>query len=503
MNLIWIMTDQQPCGTLASYGNERIQTPNLDRIAKEGVRCTRSYIAAFPCSPSRGSIMTGRYAHRHGVTTNDVALPDDVPTLGEACRAAGYATAHIGKWHIGGNMYRGRDDHKPRRGVWRNEVTKGPERFEYEPVPGGGGEDAPQHGFDHWVGGWEHYRDWLRTEGLGDLVDSTGIGGHNDLPSGPDDTHAVAGVGESHHVETFIANEAVAYIEQQRDSTAPFAMVVSFYGPHLPVAPPAPWVDRYEVDETPLPATWDDTLEGKPRGQRANEWHVRPKWSERQLRDYVARYWGYCSYIDAQIGRVLDALDTTGQTDDTLVLFTSDHGDMITAHGFVYKLLACGYDELMRVPLLVKCPGRLVGGGECGALISSVDILPTVLDLLGIDAPPGLDGLSFVPILDSPAAAHRAYTVTSGCERTFTVTRDRWKYVLNLDPRDLDELYDRKGDPHERHNCAYDPEYGEAIEVLRGHFREWLLETDHPYATALERAMTQPPPTDLDAIVQW
>ena len=494
LNLLWIMTDQQPVSTIHAYGNETIRTPNLDRIASAGARFDRCHIAAFPCSPSRACMWTGRYSHNHGVLQNDVPLADDVPALGDIMKAAGYATGYVGKWHLAGNMYRGRKGRDPLAGEWYWKRVPDPAGFKYEKAPGGTGEDAPHHGFDTWAGGWKHYRSYLREAGLGQLVDESTVGNHNDLPSGPEGTHIHSKLPAEHHMASFFAREAVRFIEDQKDAADPFALVVSFYGPHLPVAPPKPWDEMYSLEDAPLPPNHDDDLKGKPGRQLGNRRCYRhPEWSEAQFRDYVRRYWGYCSYIDQQIGRVLDALDAAGKADDTIVLFTSDHGDMLTAHGFVFKLCWCGYDELLRVPLLVRWPGRVKPGTRCDALVSSVDILPTLLDMMDVPAPAGVEGRSFAPLLTGDAKEHRQAVFCNSMEKNLTAVTDTWKYVLNWNPRDLDELYDLGQDPGELDNLAYDQAHAGVVKEMQGRLADWLRESAHPYAGTILAAMHKAP----------
>ena len=494
LNLLWIMTDQQPVSTLCAYGNDRAKTPHMDRLAAEGVRFDRFYISAFPCSPSRACFLTGRYAHRHGVTQNDVPLADDVPCLGDVLKSAGYRTGYVGKWHLSGNMYRDLKRHKPFEGRWYWKRVADAGTYRYEHAEGGTGEDVPQHGFEHWAGGWKHYRQYLRDAGLGELVDTTNVGNHNDLPSGPDATHAYSKLPEEHHMAAFFAQEAAAFLSEQADSDRPFGLVVSFYGPHLPVAPPKPWDTLHDLDEVPLPPNHRDDLEGKPVGQRANRrCYKLPEWSEEQFRDYVRRYWGYCSYLDQQVGRILDALEAAGKADDTIVLFTSDHGDMVAAHGFVYKLCWCGYDELLRVPFLLRCPGRINAGATCDALVSSVDVLPSLLEMMDVPAPAGVDGRSFVSVIDAQAHAHRDVVVCNSMERNLTAVTDRWKYVLNWQQRDLDELYDLDKDPLELINLACEDEHKPTLEAMRGRIAAWLEDTAHPYRKTILEAVAKEP----------
>ncbi|MCP4639724.1 MAG: sulfatase-like hydrolase/transferase [bacterium] len=490
-NLLWIMTDQQPVSTVGAYGNGTIKTPNLDRIAAEGVRFNQFHIAAFPCSPSRACMLTGRHAHNHGVVRNDVYLDDDVPALGDILKQAGYATGYVGKWHLSGSMYRDAPGRPPAH--WYYSRVDNAERFTFDKVDGGTGEDVPVHGFDYWQGGWAQYRQYLRDVGLGELVDTTPVGNHNDLPSTGDGDHAVSKLPQEHHMASFFAQRAVNFLKQRGDDGEPFGLVVSFFGPHLPVAPPEPWDAMYPLEDVPLPANHDDDLRDKPLAQRRNRrCYKGDEWTENQFRDYVRRYWGYCSYIDHQIGQILKALDATGQADDTIVAFTSDHGDMVAAHGFVFKLCWCGYDELLRVPLLLRYPEVLKPGTSYDGLVSNVDVLPTVLDFMGIESPSGVDGRSFVSALAEDRPMYDSI-VCNSMDFNLTVVTNRWKYVLNWQPRDLDELYDRQADAGELTNLAYDEAHADVVRDMRGRVEAWLDDTRHPYAHTIRAAMAKEP----------
>jgi len=495
-NLLWIMTDQQPVGTIRAYGNAVIKTPNLDRIAAEGMRFDRFFISSFPCGPSRATLLTGRYAHSHGVVQNDVLLAKDIPSLGTILKQAGYTTGYVGKWHLGGHMYRNVPGRKPFDGCWCWRRIDDPRGFRFEKVRGGTGEDLPAHGFESWCGGFKHYQAYLRKVGLGRMVEQRPtLGNHNIAPSGPEGTHIFSRVPAEHHVSAFLAGRAAAFLDAQKGSSRPFCLVLSFYGPHLPVAPPKPWDQMYPLEKVPLPANHRDELTNKPRAQRNNRRIYRlPDWTDQQFRDYIRRYWGYCSFIDAQIGRVLEALDRTGRADETIVLFTSDHGDMIGAHGMVFKLTHCGYEELLRVPFLLRYPARIRPNAVCESLVASVDVLPTLLELMGITPPAGVQGRSFAGLLRRPDADFRDQIVCNSGERNLTLRTRRYKFVLNHTPRDLDELYDLERDPGELTNRIADAEYASVLADMKSRLAKWLDATGHPYAAVIRKALTQPAP---------
>ena len=494
-NVLLIMTDQQPVSTIGCYGNSVVETPAQDRLAQEGMRFDNFYIAAFPCTPSRATYLTGRYTHNHGVMVNDVELDDALPSIGNTFRDAGYQTAWIGKWHLGGQMYRGIAGRGPFDNSWVRKRIDSTRDFEFVQVEGGTGEDEPRSGFDHWVGGWKHFKAYLQTTNLPDEVkNAPRVGNHQAAPSAPDREHNVSLLGEDHHMAHFFADEMVSFLNANRDN--PFCAVLSFYGPHSPVCPPEPWDSMYDLDDVPLPDNYDAPLEDKPRFQSGHDrTYVRDVWSRDEVRDYIRRYWGYVSYIDAQVERVLNALDDNGQAENTIVMFVSDHGDMVGQFGMVYKLTYCGYDTLMKVPCLVRWPGRIEAGSVNTSLNSSVDVMPTLLDLAGVDIPEGLDGESIGGVMRGERDVAREEIFTDLMNRGVMLRQGTWKFVLNWKPsdgeRDLDELYNLADDPLEEHNLAYRDRVRAAS--MRDRILSWLEETGHPYVNTIrEQALREP-----------
>jgi arylsulfatase A-like enzyme len=484
-NLLIIMTDQQPVSTMGCYGNPLNPTPNLDRLAASGLRFDNCYISAFPCSPSRATLLTGRYPQGHGVYTNNVILSDDIPSLGPIMLGKGIETCYFGKSHLKGHMYRHEPGRKPFDGAWHNRVSREDWKFRLEKLEGGVGEDRPQLGFSRWVGGWAQYHEYLREAGMGHLLEKPPWpGNHNDLPSAPYHEHRYSLIPEEFHTASFLAGEAEDYLRGRGSAGGPFAMVLSLYGPHLPVSPPRPWDEKYGIEDCPLPDNHYDELEGKPRRQRDNTYcYVLPRWREAQFRDYIRRYYGYTAYIDGQIGRVLQALQESGLEEETIVLFTSDHGDMISAHGFVFKMEPCGYQELARVPLILRAPGITRPGTASGSLVSSVDIMPTLAELMDFELP-GAQGRSFLSLPAKPGGSFRDRIFIHWGIGAYVTFDGRWKYGFY--PEDeVDELYDLDTDPGEMVNLAAKPEFAPVLKEQLEAVLSWLAETGHPLAGAL------------------
>ena len=485
-NILFIMTDQQPVQGVGAYGNPLVKTPNIDRLAREGMRFDGMHVAAYPCTPSRACFWTGQYSHHNGVIDNGMMLTEDVPSLGTLFRAAGYQTAWVGKWHLGGQ-----DQHRGESDKHSFELIPDIDYFGFRRSPRWqGGDDKAQCGFaDKWVGGWVHYHEYLKRVGLERFLTEERLPGlHTIAPSGQEGTHIYSRVPEEHHVEAFLAKEAVKFIREERNREQPFCLVLSFYGPHLPVAPPQPWDSMVDANDIPLPANHEDTLDGKPPNQRSA--HKLSEWSKHQFRDYIARYWGFCSYIDKQIGSVLSALDEEGLASNTIVVFASDHGDFVGTHGCIWKSDSL-YDELVRVPFIMRFPPQVKPGTSNAALVSSIDVLPTLLGLCGLNTPEAVDGRSLRELLEGKTEQFRDQVVCHNDRMIMLRDRD-WKLVLYRmspdKPIDL-ELYDMHQMPLEIHNRANDPKAAEALARMCRLLISWLEETDHPHMEPIKRGL--------------
>jgi len=471
-NLLWIMTDQQRTDSIRAYGNPFVKTPNMDGLAAGGIRFDRCYISTTPCSPSRASLLTGLYAHTHGVVVNGIVLPDSVPTLGDALKAEGYRTAWIGKWHLGG----------------------------------------PQHGFtDKWVDHRGDHRDYLERVGLLQAFTEVRYGLGKKRDRGKVRKHGRSPIPEEHYLETFLAREAIAFLEEA--GSQPFCLALSFRAPHPPVTPPEPWDRMYPPDKVPLPAnhiiylkdrptesgglgpkvpyTRDGLLKrrkGQPGSGRLADKALRQRldrWTEEEWRDHAAHYYGYVSYVDKWTGRVLEALDRQGFTKNTIVLFTTDHGDMLGSHGLMGK--GPTYDEAARVPLIMRYPPLIKPGTATDALVSNVDILPTLLEMMDVKVPSGVQGRNFLSLLEGEAGSRRDAVFmekdrSGGDSRAVyrMVRTDRWKYTVSWHPSVREELYDMESDTLELSNLSGDPGQNQVRRGLRRRILEWMGETGDP-----------------------
>ena len=501
-NVLFIITDQQPLSCVGAYGNTQIKTPNIDRLAAGGVLFQNYYISAFACSPSRASMLSGRYAHNHNVFTNNVQMDPSIPTLGTILSEANYHTGYFGKAHLGGQMYVGRKggdgidfmhDTAPADPVgdditqyWHYDRVESDSGWTVDKVNDGLGEDFPQLGFKEWAGGWRHYKDWLISQGQNEFAQIAG--NHDDLQSAPEGEHMYSKLGEKYHMAAFFTEKTEAFIRKHSKDDRPWAAVLSFFGPHLPVAPPKPWDTLYALSEIPLPSNLYDSLIGKPNYQNQPQLqYVLGQWTEDQYKDYIRRYWGYSGYIDSQIGRVLTALEETGQWDNTVVVFTTDHGDMITSHGMIYKLGGNAYEELFHVPAIIRIPGLNSEGQSLSPLVASVDLLPTILEALNVPLPEKVDGKSLIPLMKQETDKHYPMVFSEthgvGVETKTIMGRDsRYKFVYHWLSHDVDELYDLQSDPGEMHNLYQNADHQQVVKRMREQIIQWANDTGHRYA---------------------
>jgi len=451
-NVLLLYTDQQRWDALGASGNPYIHTPNLDRLASRGALFENAFCNAPVCMPSRQSMLSGQYPSVVGCTCNGIEMREDALTVQRVLRANGYCTAQIGKLHFLNHSNR---DHR---------------------------ELHPSYGFDHMLlsdepGCYEDaYIKWVEMHDpaavalcqastppawTGDPVEAEPRNTHEPyLFRGPETlTHTA-----------FVAEECISFIEQHRGG--PFFVIGGFYAPHTPLNPPKRFVDMYDIDSLPLP--------------HMNPGENRLGLSKAAWRRVKAYYYALVSHVDDQVGRILDALARQGRADDTLVLFTSDHGEHLGDHGRIQKG-APGYDSCSHVPLLMCYAGGFAGGQRHSGLVECVDIVPTILDYCGIQTPPQMQGRSLRPLLDGKGYEERQSVFI---EHRFpfgaswkTVRTDHYKLCVSGDGRR--ELYDLRNDPHELCNVAADERYDGTLADMRAELvRRWFdVESQYPLRT--------------------
>ena len=477
-NILVVLTDEQRRDTLGCYGNPLCATPALDALAAGGMRCDECVVQHPLCMPSRATIMTGQYPSGHGVRANGVNLAPEVPLLTTTLKEAGYRTASFGKIHL--NAWGGEHDaaasHENQAALaTRRTVPPGYMGFDTAEVVGGHNETV--YGPD--------YTDWLAArcpDGYGQMQIEHAL----DQPSGAWRTWNSALPAEL-HCTNWVVDRTLDYLPPARRPSVPGVLldpgpaplVLSAGSVLLPVsggggAGAVAAGRRAGSDAAPL----QGVLRGvgrlvrgapsprdRPAASSGTGWkNVRPcnRYSEHQMRDMVAHYWGMVALIDDAVGRLLAELDALGRAGDTVVVYTSDHGDLMGDHGLLMKG-PFHYDGLLRVPSIWRGPG-IAAGRSTTAPVGLVDLAPTLLDLAGVQPPASMQGRSLAAFLHGEAAPDwREGVVTENDDELFgiylrTLTTDRWRLSC-YGGQPYGELFDCREDPHELSNLWDDAGY--------------------------------------------
>lgn len=446
-NFILIMTDTQGANMVGAYGHPELRTPNIDRLAAEGVRFERAYTTCPLCTPARAALFSGMYAHTSGPWTNNLALGANIITMGQRFQDARYHTAYIGKWHLDGHDYFG-------TGICPSGWDA---RYWYDGC----------NYLDELSG--DEIRLWRRE--LNTLDD---LRAHN-IRAEFTWAHRI-----SDRAERFLQQRA------QEQHGNPFLLVVSYDEPHHPFTCPPEYAERFEHYDYPVGPAAFDTLDDKPAHQR--EWAAstaKPP-TPGALRHPL--YFGCNSFVDAEIGRVIDAARRYAP-ENTTIIYTGDHGDMMTAHGLTGKGPVM-YDEITRIPLIVAQPGQAGAGRVVRTPVSHIDLLPTMLELAGLAAPPILEGTSIVSQLNGIEQPDRAVAIEfnryeiehdswGGFQPVRCLLRGQHKLVINL--LHTDELYDLQDDPHELRNLIGDPSRAVIRDELHDELLAWMYEKRDPF----------------------
>jgi arylsulfatase len=468
-NILWICTDQQRFDTIHALGNEHIRTPNLDRLVAEGVAFTNAYCQAPICTPSRASFLTGRYPSTLHVNRNgNEYFPADVPLITRELADLGYDCGLVGKLHL--SACEGRVEQRPDDGY---RVFK----WSHHPKP------EP-----YWPTAQHDYQQWLSDQGV---VWEEAYGG--ETPDGSDArTEFEAGIAARYHQTTWCAEETVAFIREQRQ--APWLMSVNPFDPHPPFDPAPEYMARMAVDAMPLPLFRPEELESQLRFSDVDHQTKTPvSPHDYDARRMVAAYYAQIEHLDDAVGQMLAALEETGQRENTIILFTSDHGEMLGDHGLLLK--GCRfYEGAVHVPLILSWPGHWANGLVSDALVELTDLAPTLKEALGLPIGPEVQGQSLLPILEGRAdpAQHRPFV---RCEyhdaiaqphgsRANMLFDGRYKLVVyhggaNGPIGDLGELYDLAEDPDEFVNLWDEPAHRDTRwRLMRTLFDAVMLATD-------------------------
>jgi N-acetylglucosamine-6-sulfatase len=406
-NIVFILTDDQRYDALGVL-NPFFETPHLDALAGNGILFENAFVTTSLCSPSRASILSGQWAHRHGVLDNSTPLNPETPIFPLSLQLAGYETAFIGKWHMGGDG------------------------------------DEPRPGFDHWIS--------FRGQGI--YIDQrfNVNGDHTDT--------------KGHNVDR-VTDFAVDFLRRKHEK--PFMLYVSHKAIHADFVPAERHADSYAGRTYPRPASMADTEEnyaGKPTWVRAqrNTWHGVDGMYNRSIDfdDFTRRYAETLRAVDDSVGQIVATLNELGLLESTLLVFSSDNGFQFGEHGLIDKRTM--YEASIRVPLIAHCPDLFKGGQRRAHMVLNTDLCPTFLEAANAPIPDTVQGKSFYPVLTNPQAPGRdAFAYTYFWERSFPQTptvigirTDRYKLMWFHSIFDKYELYDLQADPHEMHNLLGD-----------------------------------------------
>lgn len=440
-NILWICTDQQRFDSLGCYGNSFVETPNLDRLAREGVLFEHAYSQSPVCTPSRASFLTGRYPRTTRCRQNGQAIPPDEVLVTKRLHDAGYVCGLAGKLHLAPcnpNVCRGTEQR----------IDDGYDQFFWSHDPN-----------DAWF--THDYTQWLRDKGL-----------HRDTQRFQDSEYVEVLPSEAHSQTTWCVERAMSFIRSAERFQQPWLFSVNMFDPHHGFDPPLAALERYRamLADIPLPNYVEGELDNKPVWQRIDHTgayggragYPYPDMTAADHRWIRAAYWAMIDVIDRQVGRLLDLLEETGQRENTVIIFTSDHGEMLGDHG-IYLKGPYFYDPAVRVPLIVTGPGMLNSGVRADALVELVDLAPTLLEASGIEVPIGMQGKSLLPLLtgQTPLQRHRddvycEYYNAMGWHRDpaahATMVRSRTHKIVIAHGTGTGELYDLNADPTETDN---------------------------------------------------
>ncbi|WP_176084697.1 sulfatase-like hydrolase/transferase [Martelella sp. HB161492] len=472
-NIVLITTDQQHFNALG-VKDPKLKTPNLDRLCREGLRFERAYCPAPVCTPSRASIITGQYPSHHGAWTIGVKLPEDVPTVGAHLIAAGYATALIGKAHFQPLATRDGSGSLECQPVLRDlDFWRGFNRtwYGFEHV-----ELARNHADESHAG--QHYAIWMEEKGLTDWRDY--------FQPLPGETAAKAprlgakggytrqdrswALPAEMHYTRWTGERSIAYLESRAAAEKPFFLWASFHDPHPPYTVSEPWASMYRPEDMEVDRVTPGEHEKNPPHFRKtqqpepdfSDWHDPYQahgceshlYPVEELQKDKATYFGMMSFLDAEIGRILDRLDTLGLSENTLIVFTTDHGHFLGQHGLVAKG-PFHYEDMLRIPMIVRMPGRVAAGMVSEDLQSLVDLAPSFLEAAGIAIPGEMQGVSqWQNWQGGPAARdfilceNRHNPVMPHVE---TYVGKRYKITVYREG-DFGELFDLEDDPGEINN---------------------------------------------------
>ena len=446
-NILWLCTDQQRFDTICALGNSRIRSPHIDRLIETGICFERAYCQSPVCTPSRASFLTGRYPRTTGCRQNGQMIPARERLISRILADHDYDCGLAGKLHLASCS----------DGKVEKRIDDGYRVFQWShhPQP-----DWPENAYTQWLA--SHGKTW------------------SELYQGPSTPYVKEGIPRDYHQTTWCAEMTIEFIRQQQKDR-PWFFSFNCFAPHHPFDPPAEYLSRYSSDDMVLPKIRDGELANKPTYQQLDSrWaHNEPGYfdvaamTDDDRRQVIAAYYAMCEHIDDEVGRILDVLDETGQRENTLVIFMSDHGEMLGDHGIFLKGPHF-YEEAVHVPLVMQWPTKMNSDIRVTGLVELIDIVPTLLDAADIEVPVGVQGRSLWPICTGSASAeqHRPYVFSEYYNAWThhhsygTMIRTNDKKMIVYHGIEEGELYDLATDPDEFENLWNVPSHRDLQEEM-------------------------------------
>ncbi|RAV06361.1 sulfatase [Paenibacillus sp. YN15] len=469
-NILLITSDQQHWNTIGAF-NPEIQTPNLDRLAREGTTFTRAYCPNPTCTPSRASIITGLYPSQHGAWTLGTKLLEDRHTVGEDFAEAGYRTGLIGKAHFqplkSTEEYPSLEAYPVLQDLdyWRQYKDN---FYGFDHV-----ELARNHTNEAHVG--QHYALWMEEQGCSNWRD------YFLPPTGTMDSAVKHKwpIPEEYHYDKWIAERTNAMLEEHKRNDEPFFLWASFFDPHPEYLVPEPWDTLYDPDKLTIPTVTPGEHDRNPphfrltqeenpdfdylreTGQGIHGYHSHVNLSMEERKRLVATYYGMTTLMDKYIGRILDKVDELGLADNTVVVFTTDHGHFFGQHGLQHKG-GFHYEDLIKLPFIVRYPDHVPAGHTSHAIQSLVDLAPTFLSLAGIPVPHYMTGVDQSKVWLGEASQARDHAICEFRHEPTTIHQktyvdQRYKITVYYN-QTYGEIFDLQEDPGELNNLWDDPE---------------------------------------------
>jgi len=474
-NILHIMSDQQQWGTIA--GRTECRTPNINRLVRQGMLFDRSYTPCAVCCPARAMLLSGAYHWHNGVFNQIHSSPSvhrdmypDVVTYSMRLKEQGYGLGYVGKWHA--------------------TYTRTPLDFAYDEI------GAPLSYNPRLLKNISY-----SDERKNGLLQKTSVREFQWPGSEPFTMWGFLEGAEEDTNMWGIAETGIQMLDRFTQREKPWLLEIHFPEPHDAYMPLKKYLDRCDPRTITVPKSFYDTFENKP-GMHRRESESWGKITESDYRESRAHYYAYCEMLDLQVGRILEVLENSGQADNTVVVFTTDHGDMVGAHRMYIKGWI-PYEECYRIPLVIRWPGHIEPGSTCSRLVQSHDLAHTYAELSGAQALPFADGRSLVPLFSNPARddwRNEILCAFYGGEFLFTqrmVITDRYKYVFN--GFDYDECYDLQDDPEELHNRVSDPECKPVVDDMRARLYALMNEFEDPFGDTQNRISIGQPPNRYGA----